>query len=417
MKSEGKKLYLESVRGLAALAVVFSHIFAAFLPAVIAGPSGAPVQSQLATSLFYGLPFGFLVSGHFAVVIFFVLSGYVLTFLYFKTFDRNILLKQAVKRYIRLGVPVFASVMLSAILLGLGLVLTTKIAGITGSLEAGKVLNFVPTIWTALRDGIYGVFVTGSTIYNPVLWTMRIELLGSFLVFSMAVLFSNFPKRWLFYGLAMVVFWDTYYPCFIAGMALADLFSKQGMVNKIRDFVSAKIAYTGLAIVLFLGAFPLPLTPADVHNTVYRYLILPQISIGNSFKIWQSIGAMLLVFLVLTYVPWQRILSHKALVWLGGVSFGLYLTHYLIVYTVGAALFIHFLPMIGYKPSVLVAAVITIPLALGVAWLWTKYIDRPTIALSRKASAYMMGKKPHKAPEIQPDTKPETQPSLEPEPS
>ncbi len=36
-----------------------------------------------------------------------------------------------------------------------------------------------PTFWTALSQGLYGVYLHGSSLINSVVWTMRIELIGS----------------------------------------------------------------------------------------------------------------------------------------------------------------------------------------------------------------------------------------------
>ena len=116
-----KFVFLDSLRGLAALMVVADHFLYTFYPAVIAGPTAALPHGHILFKLFLGLPFGFMVNGAFAVVLFFVLSGFVLTVQFFETKDNKVLARQGFKRYLRLGVPILGTVLLGYVLMHLSL--------------------------------------------------------------------------------------------------------------------------------------------------------------------------------------------------------------------------------------------------------------------------------------------------------
>jgi peptidoglycan/LPS O-acetylase OafA/YrhL len=78
--SKARLDYLDSIRGFAALVVVLGHCWLATAPASLSshGSLSTTVASSVTGVLFYGLA-KFFESGRTAVMIFFVLSGFVLT--------------------------------------------------------------------------------------------------------------------------------------------------------------------------------------------------------------------------------------------------------------------------------------------------------------------------------------------------
>ena len=104
---------LDGVRGVAACVVVISHLIAGFYPALF---FGAPDEARFALQhAIANSPLFVLYSGTFAVYIFFVLSGFVIAASAMRT--RCGLLVLALTRYLRLAVPVLASVLLALALM------------------------------------------------------------------------------------------------------------------------------------------------------------------------------------------------------------------------------------------------------------------------------------------------------------
>jgi hypothetical protein len=103
----GRRLvYLESIRGIAALAVVFNYVIVAFVPAIYATQRTLPILIRILLAS----PASLLINGAFAVRIFFILSGFVLSLSYFRKKQARVLTAAVSRRYLRLMLPALGSV-------------------------------------------------------------------------------------------------------------------------------------------------------------------------------------------------------------------------------------------------------------------------------------------------------------------
>ena len=97
---------LETLRGLAALSVVFWHTMLGFFPTWPGIFPALPQTEAINGNVFFGL-----IHGPAAVAFFFVLSGFVLTRRFFLDGNAEFLLRNAIKRWPRLAFPVTAVVL------------------------------------------------------------------------------------------------------------------------------------------------------------------------------------------------------------------------------------------------------------------------------------------------------------------
>jgi peptidoglycan/LPS O-acetylase OafA/YrhL len=387
----GKLSYLESIRGIAACAVVFAHLLATYYPGA-SGDSNAPhIGANTLATWFYGLPFGFTTSGSFAVIIFFTLSGFVLTYKYFQNHRQKDLQRQAAKRYFRLAIPIFFTVIIAYLLIANGAMSSVHtVAQMTGSPEAGRIFAFDPTLPQAFYDATIGVLVNKSTIFNPVLWTMSVELIGSFVVFGLAALLGNLNKRWIIYIGAVVALSHSYYVCFLLGMILADLVHTTKFVSYVRDKVSKVYIYGLLIIVAVLASFPDPLS-INIGGTFFDHLLVPEVSSYFVFQSWQFLAAFVLLGIILVRPELQRILSNRILVFVGSISFAVYLTHYLVLHSIGDSLYVAMRNSAhGPNTAAAVAMAVTIIVTLTVSIFWKKYIDDMSVRVSRRAASALL---------------------------
>lgn len=352
-----KKLkFLEGLRGLAALGVVVYHFLNNYYGAVVQAKEKLVHTSSKIELFLAKSPLTVLYNGKFFVCIFFVLSGFVLSYKYFKARDNNIITELAFKRYFRLVVPVVFSVMLVYIF-----------ARLWPDNQHASIKN--PTLLGALYEGFFGSFFRNVFNYNRVLWTMTFEFFGSFLVFGFCLIFGNSRNRIFSYFLAVVIFWNTNYLAFILGTLLSDLYVSHN------NFIKNKtIKILLLLIGLFLGSYP-AYSGEELNSTIYKYITVSSIEDLNVF--YYIIGAALLVMVLINSKTLIKIFSTSILQFLGKISFSLYLTHHMLMIYFSFSLFnIFYLNLkYSYFVSFIITFLISLVIIFIVAYFTYKYVD------------------------------------------
>jgi peptidoglycan/LPS O-acetylase OafA/YrhL len=364
--------YLDGLRGLAALVVVLDHFAIAFFQR----STDASIQFSHTwlEEVILQTPLHLLVSGNFSVAIFFVVSGFVLGTKFFRTHDRSVVLASAWRRYIRLELPILASVLLSFAVMTLPLLYNQAAAVMTGSSWLRELWDITPSLAGALYHATIGVFVEGRSDYNTVLWTMQAELVGSFLVFALLLLVGHRPSRWAVYmGLAFA-FMSSYLLCFVAGVAMCDWY----FTHKRGGTLSRKVWVPLLAVSLVLGSIPV----GTLVGTVFG--VLPEwLGYGMNIPYRLHIfGAIALVFVLVATPALQKKLDGPVLQYIGRVSFGLYLTHLLVIGTFSCWLFTMLEPGLGYLPGFAVTFALSAVLIWLAAHAFSKWVDEPAIRFS-----------------------------------
>jgi peptidoglycan/LPS O-acetylase OafA/YrhL len=375
----GKLVPLEGLRGIAAAVVVMYHLVLGFtqkgVGVVPHGHGGWDVVIQ------FGLG---MLNGGAAVAVFFVLSGFILSLPFSK--DRSVL-RVAVamlKRWPRLAMLttlacLFAWALIwashdnykvAAHAIGTGWMATHGNSPIKGH---------ALTWAAALREGAYKVFLFGDVHFDSPLWTMRIELFGSFAIFlSAPVLFAikSWPVRLSL--IALVMGWAggtypvTYISDFLVGVVLAMLFAEDRMPN-FRNWQAAILGV--VAIYLFSFTYEQKLL---IHAPIKA--LLP--AGDTSHFVWDASAALMIMLLLGN--PWlRRVFSKTWAVWLGLLSFPIYLLHGPIMLSAGASSFNGAMEMFGKTNSALMAAavsvVLTLVCAVPLVWVdkaWTRVLSR-----------------------------------------
>lgn len=170
----------ESIRGLACMAVVLSHLSLTFYPYLHNFDKLATSGNQT-LDLLHDLPFGFLYSGTGAVFVFFVLSGYVLSYAILSKKNTTLKIKSmALKRYPRLAIPAGISGLIAFTALSTSIDTSYSVGNFVSHYHSQKY-----TLLQCLYEGFIGSFLFGQANTNFVLWTMQVELFASFMLFAL----------------------------------------------------------------------------------------------------------------------------------------------------------------------------------------------------------------------------------------
>ncbi len=377
--ASGKKIFsLESLRGLAAFAVVLDHFFSALFPHTLDGESAMHTKYEWFLS---NTPLQILINGPFAVSIFFVLSGFVLSYGYFKHPETYDLIGATIKRYFRLTPIVLAAILFSFLLLKLNLYFNDD-TGLMSLYVRDNSISVLYAIWQGLA-GIY-IVQPGIDSLNPVFWTIYYEMIGSVLVFATLALLGRDRRRTYVYPFIILILLSTHFSGFIIGMVLADLYvNRQSLfdsITKLPVFYKMGLLFLGV----YLGSFP-PIRTVETIGRIHQPLFFITGNYEFNRMIIHNLAAIIFIVLLLCSRRLNRFLEFRVLTKLGGASYSLYATHQLILWSVGFYVFmVATRHGMSYISSAGMALAVYVPTALLVSEIFRRYVDVPSIALSRK---------------------------------
>jgi peptidoglycan/LPS O-acetylase OafA/YrhL len=374
----GKVQYLEGLRGIAAMQVVLLHFVSGFMPD---------------TAQHAWPPLRVLFDGHTAVYVFFLISGAVLT----PSFARpGGFLGKLGKRVVRLGVPVAAAAAIATVLLALLPDAHLRAATLTGSAWLAMDSSGAPTLGHLAREIGLDSLLLGyreATLFAPLadhlplmehsldapFWSLHLELYGSGLVLCLVLLRAR--SVWL-HRVAIVaaaLLFGTH-PMFL--FVLGHL--SAAMLGRLPGAAIAKLG----AFVLLLGLALCATKDWDVIETLRLWLSSTELaSAPNLFQFQSQLGAVALYFGVLLCPGVWRVLESGPCRHLGRLSFSVYLLHFPILFTLVCAAFIGLHQVLPPTVSIGLAFALFLALTLLSAHLFERWIDRPAIALSRRAAA------------------------------
>ena len=372
-----KITYLDGIRGLSAFVVIFHHFVLAFYPALFFGINATSHITGGFEIFASGSTLNIFYNGNFAVCIFFVLSGFVLSYKFFVQGDGEALRASAIKRYFRLLLPVVLAVCSAYFLMKFSLFYNQQAGSLAQSGWLQGFWNFQPNFLDALNQSFVGTFIYGAFNYDNVIWTISYEFMGAFLILGFLALFGKMKYRYFFYAAAAIVLFQTYYLAFILGMLLSDLkVNKDAWLSKIDSTKIIRIILVILGLVF--GAFP---SGRSVDGSMYAYLHFMD---HDLLPMWYHIaGAFLIMTVLLDSFRLQKIFSWQPFLWLGKVSFSMYLLHFIVLGSFSSFLFTKLFPMMSYPAAVITTFIVSLPVILLAAYFSTMYVEVGALNLSQ----------------------------------
>ncbi|KAF2097678.1 hypothetical protein NA57DRAFT_40499 [Rhizodiscina lignyota] len=417
--------WLDGLRGFAAFLVYWHHhqLWAHY-------PTGETVIFENAFGYdnkyyFVALPVVriFFSGGHYAVTVFFVISGYVLSTKPLSLIQAGELAKAGdsigsalFRRWLRLYIPVIGTTFLY--------MSCWHWFGIWTA--AGEMKeNWWAELWSWYAEfkNYSFVFRTGDDssfpyLYNFHVWSIPVEFKGSIIVYTALFAFSRCarnPRIWcelslIFYFLYVADGW--YGAMFMAGMLLCEI-DLLAIANELPRFFSyfesfKELLFLNLFIAsLYLGGVPSSDWDIQVleKSPGWAYLSYLKPQAVFDFKWFYLFWAALFLVASVPRLPWlKHFFEGRFCQYLGRISFALYLVHGPILWVLGDRLYtatgftrdshkerlpkwIDAFPIskagpLGLEPSFLVPHVILLPVTLWLAEIVTKLFDEPSVKIA-----------------------------------
>jgi peptidoglycan/LPS O-acetylase OafA/YrhL len=352
---------LDSLRGLAAISVLLYHALATNSENLTAGTHLLPVDGFVASLLVY-TPLHVVWLGAEAVWFFFILSGFVLT----RAASKPSFSWEAYfpSRMVRLYIPVFAAVALAWLSYTLARALAVSPSG-------AQLSSYAPE-WV-MRDL---TLVGGTSTSMGVLWSLQWEV-----IFSLALpLYLLLVRRhkvsatvvavvMCLLGTFVNVQGPSILPMFFFGALLAQQW--EWIVGRFRFLTTGTVRANVWGSVLTVAAV-FAITSFFVVGRWLEYIELHARTITTPLVL---VSICTLIILSMLWPPMRSLLSLRPLVFLGEMSYSLYLVHLPIV-----VIFVHV-----FTASLFTAA-ISLVVSLVAGCIFYRVVEKPSHRLAKRVA-------------------------------
>lgn len=393
---------LDGLRGVAAVTVMVYHALLV-VPAVAAifvfghEPNSLSLEWWL-----YHTPIRLAFAGPEAVLVFFMLSGFVLTLPLLKGGSLHHWRAYFGRRLLRLYLPVWGAIVF-AYLIALIVPRDPEFG------SAWLRMHLAPQLSVALRDG---VLLHGTSNLDSPLWSLQWEvwfsLLLPLLFFGLWVLrasrwwfpavillaatsavahdasvkaaLSSLPGAWMTWGLL------TYLPVFGIGMILA---TKSERLATFAIWIGSRRHAHFVWFTLTGGALVL-----TICSTVFPVSLVKSVADSELFFGAELLGIVLLLFVSMHAPGMQRLFQSAPIQWAGSRSFSLYLIHEPILVATALATRSH-----DYLPWLFIAMAL-VPVILVAAEAFNRLIEHPAHLLAKTVGRRLASARPRETSSI-----------------
>ncbi len=395
-------IHIDGVRGVASMLVLFSHLIAAFYPILHPLPQVMPMtieklaHQSLLSRLIISTPITLFYNGFFAVMVFLIISGYVISNSCAINKDEKHISSSVFRRYFRLTIPIMVACLFSYFLLKLDLFSSAQAAYLSKSpwfsrwhiacdADLFKMLKFV------FYDEYFGNPSACLNCYNGPLWIMNFLLIGSFGVYAFYAIFGNANRsfRIFLYIVLIIIFHKSLCLAIVLGMILFEM-----DVNNIAQNNNKFI----LIVIFLAGIYLSSFTRYDLH--LYSSLNIDFIKnlFDNPIKViffYNILGAFLLFFAILRSSFLKKLFSGRVFLYLAKLSFSIYLLHYALICSFSSYVYIWLRNdiKISYNLSFLITSASTIIVLIPLSDVFYKYIEKKVLIFSKSLYDYIDRKK------------------------
>jgi peptidoglycan/LPS O-acetylase OafA/YrhL len=378
------------------------------------------------------LPFvHLLISGHIMVAIFFVISGYVLSYKPLKTirsqsFDQTftVLASSTFRRGLRLYVPSLIGLMCVFVAVRLGLYNYSHSVIKQGLTIRGTNEQHPPVFRSSMKQ-FWDFYYTVAHLlnpfdwnlyynnYNPHLWTIPVEFRCSVVLFLTTIATSRLVAaiRMPLVG-SLIWFcmrygrWDVV--PFLIGMIMAEIdiingtWERPATSNTFDEKTNIRLTPGGRILTtvsrrrLWITVFVIGLYIGSTPNLGYKWTpgfrwlwhLTPH-TYGELHRFPQTIGAALIVFSINHSPDIQKLFTNPFSQYLGKISFAFYIVHGPILHSLGYSLMPNIWAITGketnfqYCFGFLIGWMICLPIAIWAGDVYWRAVDIPSVKFAR----------------------------------
>lgn len=385
--------WVDGLRGVASLFIVFHHFIMGYYPAAYRGEEAIAHLAGDVEAEFSQSPLAFFAIGDLWVSVFCLVSGFVISYQVFHMTEAKQFSKSLLKRYPRLMLPVFALSAIVYVMLHLNLFFNGPASLLSGSEWLAQFYQNKTTISDLIFSSIADTWIVGmSTLYSNAFWMLADLFAGSFMAYILAAMGKGMNGRMLYVYIGVAVVYlstNSRLSDFALGVLIAYIAERFG--ERIQKHKKACVI-TGIFMILtavILGAYPVAYAPTNA----YRFLNhLPDRL--NPYYFYHMIASALIVMGIYLLKPLAKVLSLKPFLFLGKISYSIYLVHIPVLFSLSAWLLTRFMAKTGdYNLSAWWMFGISILAILILSWLFYLLIEQNCTKLINRVTYKLMEEK------------------------
>lgn len=334
--------WIVGLKGICALIVMLRHYVNAFLPALHTGnemdakiflEDGSSIEAIVNSSPLY-----LFINGGFAVYIFWILSAFLISYSYYTASSmeavklENVLKKKVLKKYLSLLGVIGIVYICVYIMMKLSLFFNTSVAGVIENEWMLGFYSWEPTIGQMFISWFFDTFLNANVPFDPVLWTIKIEFLGSILEICLLNLFGTWKYRGYIWGICfcfILFFFPMQYLCFFIGILLGELYVKKLDRNNMYIKVVSIILFVGG--IFWGGSYPADFQPSGkLFGWVPMYVGIGPYAWDTRTLIFIVSATAIIISMVLN-VDISKIFENRVFMYFGKYSLEIYMLHFVIL--------------------------------------------------------------------------------------
>jgi peptidoglycan/LPS O-acetylase OafA/YrhL len=411
--AEGNVKWVDGLRGIASALVVIKHLTCAWFPYLL-----WPAPSADEPPVLMELPFlRVLIQGRIGVAIFCLVTGYVCALKPVKCFIQGnhqlaytSMSKSAIRRVPRLVLPVGIILLASCIATQLGAFETANHCdGVGIAFTSPNRRDNIFAAINALVHDFVSVWARGKSEYGSELWTMMPILKGAFWIYCFLTATAHVQQRWrmviaLTLTLLRAASNDPFFGMqFFFGAFLADLQNLEpGTFTRAQSLstgpVRSILSVFCLVVGLYIGSLPDKNHEWQAWSLSLKNFLTAILPKDPDYPRFSSGLGLDIIAVGLHLSPLARnILSNRFFLWLGRMSFAVYLLHNQILRSVLCWMLYGFNlpeegePRLTLDSPIRLFMVVPFYLALtyGSAHLWTTYVDAWCARISERMVSFI----------------------------
>lgn len=365
--------WISGIKGICAIIVLLRHFANAFLPALHTGNiadtkffwRGFSIENIVNNSPLY-----LLINGGYVVYIFWLISAFLLSFYYFSYENDNLqMAKKAIKRYVGLLFIILVTYLMAYFLMKGNFFYNIYAGKVSNSEWFCGFYNWNPSFLQVLQSLFLDTFLTANVPFNPVLWTLKVEFLGTLLEIFLLIMFSklkNMKAIICIVAIFLIYAFPLPYLCFVIGIILGKAY-KTIKRNKKRKY--NLIGCILLIVSIYGGGYP---SDFDPEGKIYGWIPTHIYIWDTRTLIYIFSGSFFLIGVMLFEIS-EKVFENNLFLFIGKYSTEIYMSHFILECSIVAFVFLKINNLqVGYFTNVMIALIIEIICVMVVSIVLSK---------------------------------------------